>query len=278
MSLTHVARTSASPEVPPTVLGFVTIVDIDEERARSAGERLGARVSTFFGDVRLPGTAEHVVSRVHERHGKIDVLVNNIGHYLHSPKPFESTTEEEWEVLYAVSLHHVFGMTRAVLGPMIGADRGGSIINMSTVEAVLPIPQHPVHAAFKAGVTHFGRSLDIQVARHGIRVNDIAPDVTRSEQLPYDRWLSDEDRARIPTWSRSADSATRRTSPVRPSSWRRTSVGSSPARRSTVTVGPAPPGAGIPRSGGAEDGRTGRSIPERGPSTRAGPTTAPGPP
>src|SRR3974377_1651371 len=69
---------------------LVTIVDIDEEKAMSAGARLGSRVSTLIGDVRLPETADRVVSDVLGRHGRIDVLVNNVGHYLHPPRPFES--------------------------------------------------------------------------------------------------------------------------------------------------------------------------------------------
>jgi NAD(P)-dependent dehydrogenase (short-subunit alcohol dehydrogenase family) len=179
---------------------FVLIVDIDEDKAVSAREELGDQVAILLGDVRRPETAEHAASRVLEHHGRIDVLVNNVGHYLHPPKAFEVTTDEEWDALYAVNLYHVLTMTRAVLGPMIDAGGGGSIINMSTVEAFRGIPQHPVYAAFKAGVTQFGRSLAVQVARHGIRVNDIAPDVTRSEQLPYDRWLTEGDRGRIPNW------------------------------------------------------------------------------
>jgi len=177
----------------------VAIVDVDEDRLGLAVGRLNPG-SAIAADVRHADTPDRVVRAVLDRHGRIDVLVNNVGHFLHRPKPFESTTDEEWEALYAVNLQHVLRMTRAVLPAMIGADRGGSIINMSTVEAFRGIPQHPVYAAFKAGVTQFGRSLALQVGRHGIRVNDIAPDVTRSEQLPYDRWLTDDERARIPTW------------------------------------------------------------------------------
>ena len=46
----------------------------------------------------------------------------------------------------------------------------------------------------------FTRSLAVDVGIHGIHVNGLAPDVTRSEQLPYDRWLTDEDRAKVPAW------------------------------------------------------------------------------
>lgn len=178
---------------------FVTIVDSDEERLTVAARRLEAPL-TVAADVRHSETADLVVSSTLDRYGRIDVLVNNVGHFLFRPKPFEMTSDEEWDALYAVNLQHVFRMTRAALPTMIEQGRGAAIINLSTVEAFRGIPQHPVYAAFKAGVTQFGRSLALQVARHGIRVNDIAPDVTRSEQLPYDRWLTEDERSRIPTW------------------------------------------------------------------------------
>ncbi len=135
-----------------------------------------------------------------ERHGRLDVLVNNVGHFVHPGKPFVDSTEDEWQDLFAVNLQHVLRVTHAALPPMIEQGDGGSIINLTTVEAFRGIPHHPVYAAYKAGVTQFGRSLALDVGRHGIRVNDIAPDVTRSLQLPYERWLTEDDEARIPTW------------------------------------------------------------------------------
>jgi len=128
------------------------------------------------------------------------VLVNNVGHFVRAGKPFVDTTEDEWRDLHAVNFEHVLRVTHAALPAMIEQGDGGSIINLTTVEAFRGIPQHPVYAAYKAAVTQFGKSLALDVGRHGIRVNDIAPDVTRSEQLPYERWLTAEDEDRIPTW------------------------------------------------------------------------------
>lgn len=177
----------------------VAVVDNDADRLAGVTAALPS-ITALEADVRQPDTASHVVDEVLVRHGRIDVLVNNVGHFLFPGRPFEESTDAEWDALYAVNLEHVFRMTRAVLPSMIGRGAGGSIINLSTVEAFRGIPQHPVYAAFKAGVTQFGRSLALQVGAHGIRVNDIAPDVTRSEQLPYQRWLTADDEARIPTW------------------------------------------------------------------------------
>lgn len=192
----------------------VLVVDIDRERTDATVDALhelaasGAGPSSpepsassgLVADVREAGIGPRVVGTALERHGRLDVVVNNVGHFVHPGRAFVDTTEDEWQDLFAVNLQHVLRMTHAALPPMIEQGDGGSIINLTTVEAFRGIPHHPVYAAFKAAVTQFGRSLALDVGRHAIRVNDIAPDVTRSLQLPYERWLTEEDEARIPTW------------------------------------------------------------------------------
>jgi NAD(P)-dependent dehydrogenase (short-subunit alcohol dehydrogenase family) len=181
----------------------VLVVDSNEARTEetvSAVVAAGGQAHGFVADVTEPSSAAAIVDACLTAYGRIDVLVNNVGHFLFPGRPFVDTSPDEWLALYRINLEHVLLLTHAVLPTMIEQGSGGSIINLSTVEAFRGIPQHPVYAAFKAGVTQFGRSLALDVGRHGIRVNDIAPDVTRSRQLPYERWLSDEDVARIPTW------------------------------------------------------------------------------
>jgi NAD(P)-dependent dehydrogenase (short-subunit alcohol dehydrogenase family) len=181
----------------------VVVLDVDAERTEetvAAIATAGGRATPLVADVRDADIGDRAIGAALDAHGRLDVLVNNVGHFLHRGRPFVDTTEDQWHELYAVNLEHVLRMTQAALRPMIDQGDGGSIINLTTVEAFRGIPQHPVYAAFKAAVTQFGRSLALDVGRHGIRVNDIAPDVTRSLQLPYERWLTPEDEARIPTW------------------------------------------------------------------------------
>lgn len=178
----------------------VAVIDVDTADLDTGTMPAGARLLPIRGDVREGDDVDAAVAAVLDRWGRIDVLVNNVGHFLFPGRSFVDTTEEEWQALYSINLGQVFRVTHAVLPTMITRGAGGSIINVSTVEAFRGIPQHPVYAACKAGVTQFGKSLALDLGRHGIRVNDIAPDVTRSQQLPYERWLDDDDRARIPTW------------------------------------------------------------------------------
>ena len=181
----------------------VAVVDIDEERARTTAERItgtGGDALAVVADVREPDGVERTVAETTAAFGPPRVLVNNVGHYVSFGKPFHETTEDHWHALHEVNLLHVFRMTKAVLPAMIDAGAGGAIVNVSSVEAYRGAPYQAVYGAYKAAVAHFTKCLALDVAEHGIRVNDIAPDVTRSEQLPYDRWLSDDDTARIPQW------------------------------------------------------------------------------
>lgn len=180
----------------------VVIADIDTERAQQTADAIsesGGSAAAFVTDVRDGDQVAHLAHAVLDRHGRVDVLVNNVGHWLRHPGDFVDTDAQLWEELYRVNLHHVFLVTHAFLPAMI--DRhAGAIVNVSSVEGVRGYPEDPVYAAFKAAVIHFTRSLAVQVGRDGIRVNAIGPDVTESLQVPYSQWLSVEEQSQWPQW------------------------------------------------------------------------------
>jgi NAD(P)-dependent dehydrogenase (short-subunit alcohol dehydrogenase family) len=180
----------------------VVIADIDAELAQLSAEEITASGGSAFAaatDVRDAGQVADLARSVLERHGRVDVLVNNVGHWLRHPGNFVDTDPQLWGDLYRVNLHHVFLVTHAFLPAMIGR-RSGAIVNVSSVEGLRGYPEDPVYAAFKAAVIHFTRSLAVQVGRDGVRVNAIGPDVTESLQVPYSHWLSAEEQAQWPQW------------------------------------------------------------------------------
>jgi NAD(P)-dependent dehydrogenase (short-subunit alcohol dehydrogenase family) len=180
----------------------VVIADIDAELAQLTAEQITASGGSAFAavtDVRDASQVADLARSVLERHGRVDVLVNNVGHWLRHPGNFVDTDPQLWDDLYRVNLHHVFLVTHAFLPAMIGR-RSGAIVNVSSVEGLRGYPEDPVYAAFKAAVIHFTRSLAVQVGRHGVRVNAIGPDVTESLQVPYSQWLSAEEQAQWPQW------------------------------------------------------------------------------
>jgi len=118
-----------------------------------------------------------------DRHGRVDILVNNVGDYRPLVR-FERSTPESWRQMYDVNLRHVFAVTRAFLPSMI-EQRRGSIVNVHSVEGLRGYPGDPVYAAMKAAVAHFTTSLAVSVGRHGVRVNGIGPDLTQTPQVDY---------------------------------------------------------------------------------------------
>jgi NAD(P)-dependent dehydrogenase (short-subunit alcohol dehydrogenase family) len=180
----------------------VVIADIDLDSAHQTAETIsesGGSAIAFGTDVRDADQVAGLARSVLERHDRVDVLVNNVGHWLRHPGAFIDTDPQLWDELYRINLHHVFVVTHAFLPAMI--DRhAGAIVNVSSVEGLRGYPEDPVYAAFKAAVIHFTRSLAVQVGRDGVRVNAIGPDVTESLQVPYSQWLSAQEQQQWPQW------------------------------------------------------------------------------
>jgi len=180
----------------------VVIADVDAERAEQTADAIsesGGSAVALVTDVRDADQVAELARSVLDRYGRVDVLVNNVGHWLRHPGDFVDTDRQLWDDLYRINLHHVFLVTHAFLPAMID-QHAGAIVNVSSVEGLRGYPEDPVYAAFKAAVIHFTRSLAVQVGRDGVRVNAIGPDVTESLQVPYSQWLSAEEHLQWPQW------------------------------------------------------------------------------
>ncbi|BCZ24586.1 SDR family NAD(P)-dependent oxidoreductase [Mycobacterium senriense] len=180
----------------------VIIADVDADLADATAASIteaGGSALAVVTDVRDVDQVSRLATTVLDRFGRVDVLVNNVGHWLRHPGNFANTDPQLWDELYRINLHHVFLLTHAFLPAMIER-HAGAIVNVSSVEGLRGYPEDPVYAAFKAAVNAFTRSLAVQVGNDGVRVNAIAPDVTESLQVPYSQWLSAEEQAQWPQW------------------------------------------------------------------------------
>ena len=178
----------------------VLFAEIDVGRARETQVLLGEQVVGVVCDVRDDTAADALVTATRDNFGRVDILVNNVGHFGGRRVAFHEQTDAEWDDLYRVNLAHVFACSRAALPVLVDQGAGGSIINVSTIEAFRAIPTRAVYSAFKAAITGFTRSLAIEYARNEVRVNAIAPDVTETLQVPYSKWVGPDDERLIPTW------------------------------------------------------------------------------
>jgi NAD(P)-dependent dehydrogenase (short-subunit alcohol dehydrogenase family) len=105
-------------------------------------------------------------------HGRIDVLFNNAG--IAGVGDIEETTLDLWERVMRVNARGVFLMSRAVVPAMV-AQRSGSIINMSSVLAQLGLARRVSYAASKGAVLALTKSMQVDLAPHGVRVNALVP-------------------------------------------------------------------------------------------------------
>jgi 3-oxoacyl-[acyl-carrier protein] reductase len=180
----------------------VVIAEIDPARAQAARAALSGSPDSWVSltDVRSAAAVGALIDEISGRCGRLDVLVNNVGDFLNVIKPFERTTEEEWDALYATNLRHLFLVTRAAIPLLRAAGGGASIINLSTIEAFRGIPMAAVYSAFKSAVTGFTRSLALELGPHGIRVNAIAPETTETEQVKPSLFIPPQYQAHIRRW------------------------------------------------------------------------------
>ena len=104
--------------------------------------------------------------------GGIDVLVNNAGITMNMP--LEQTTPEQFDTLFNVNIRAMFFLTQAVV-PTMAAQGKGVVINVSSVHAYTGMYEHATYAATKAAIVGFTRTVSLELAPKGIRVNCIAP-------------------------------------------------------------------------------------------------------
>lgn len=165
----------------------VEVAEIDPDRAKRIA-RAGV-IRSHVVDVTVDDDVARLADAVLSEHGRLDVLVNNVGDY----RPlvaFDESTPATWQRMYDINLRHVFAVTRAFLPAMIDAHRG-SIVNVHSVEGMRGFPRDPVYGAMKAAVAHFTTCLAVDVGRYGIRVNGIGTDLTQTPQVDYLTGYSD---------------------------------------------------------------------------------------
>jgi NAD(P)-dependent dehydrogenase (short-subunit alcohol dehydrogenase family) len=139
--------------------------------AREASDR-ALPLDSVLLDVRHTASIDAAVAEVVDRHGRIDVLVNNAG-LGHAHRALD-VTEADFDDMMSVNLRGLFFMSQAVARAMI-PQGGGRIINMSSQGGVVGLPDAAVYCTSKGGVNMLTKVLALEWAQYGINVNAIAP-------------------------------------------------------------------------------------------------------
>lgn len=149
----------------------VMVADIDAAAARAIAEEIGGMAQEV--DVARGDAVEAMAEAARSAFGRVDILVNNAG-ITHWPKPLEEVTEEEFDRVFAVNAKSVYLTARAFV-PGMKAAGGGAILNVASTAGLSPRPRLNWYNASKGWMITATKTMAVELAPFGVRVNAIAP-------------------------------------------------------------------------------------------------------
>ena len=184
--------------------GADVVINFARDEAGAAGavaeiEALGRRAIAVQGDVADPATARDFIARAVDAFGKVDVFVNNAGIC-----PFHAFLDmpvETFERTMRVNLHGAYFMVQAAANQMVAQGRGGAIVAVSSISALVGGEYQTHYTPTKAGLHSLMQSTAIALGRYGIRCNSVLPGTILTDINKED--LADADKrarmaARVP--------------------------------------------------------------------------------
>lgn len=158
----------------------MVIADIRGEAAEHVAQSLGEKALAITCNVANDDQLRQLVSATITKFGRIDGLVNNAG--VNFVKPFLETTPADWERVISVDLRATFFLSQLVCQQMLQqTPRGGSIVNIASVHSMAALPGAGPYDAAKWGVVGLSKSIAVELASQGIRVNAISPGLINTQ-------------------------------------------------------------------------------------------------
>jgi glucose 1-dehydrogenase len=154
----------------------------------------GVRVSLVQADVSSEPEVEAMIARATDELGPLDILINNAG--IQTAADSHEATAEDFDDVVRVNLRGAFLCARGVLRRWVEAGARGSIVNVSSVHEVIPKPRFVGYSVSKGGMRNLTRTLALEYAGRGIRVNAVGPGATLTDM--HRSWADDpEKRAEV---------------------------------------------------------------------------------
>lgn len=153
----------------------VVVVDVDAAEGQAlAGQLTGTGGRAFFvrADVSRAADARGIAEEAVREFGGVDALVNNAG--IQTYGTVESMSEEEWDRTIDINLKSVFLVSKYIV-PELRKRGGGAIVNVTSVQGLATEPRVSAYAASKGGILAITRSMALDYAHEGIRVNSVCP-------------------------------------------------------------------------------------------------------
>ncbi|MBI3743807.1 MAG: SDR family oxidoreductase [Chloroflexi bacterium] len=160
----------------------VAIADIDESRAQQTAKEVrqeGRRAAAICADVSRRGDVDRMVGETINALGTVDILVNNAG--ISRGKPFLELDDDSWDIVLNTNLKSVFMASQTVARYWVAQGKKGKIVNISSVDEIMPYPFNPHYNASKAGIHIMTESIALALAPHQININSIGPGIHESE-------------------------------------------------------------------------------------------------
>ena len=151
----------------------VLIADLNAEAANALAHDLGSHAVAMGVDISRLDGIEAMAKVATDAFGHIDILMNNAG-VTHLPKPMEEVSEADFDRIFAVNMKAVYLAAR-VFVPLMKARRKGAILNMASTAAVSPRPRLSWYNASKGWLVTATKSMAVELAPFGIRVNALNP-------------------------------------------------------------------------------------------------------
>lgn len=175
-----------------------------KDRALNVVEQIkkkNVKSAAFKADLRDPKQAKNLIENVVKKFKRIDILINNVGNFLH--KPISKVKESEWQFIFDTNLNSTFYCTQAAL-PFMRKKKFGRIINIgySPIGKIMAMPLVTPYFIAKTGVLLYSKAVAVEEAKNGITVNVLSPGTTfdsvmkpkkASDTIPAGRFAKPDD-------------------------------------------------------------------------------------
>jgi len=148
------------------------------EPLEAAARKIGAAASSVSGDITQKEDVERLVEHTVQKHGRIDILLNNAGTF--EGGPLHEMEDDHWDRVLDINLRGVFLLTRKVLKQMV-EQKSGSLVHISSILGLVAVPQTGPYNVSKGALNQLSRSIAVEYGPLGIRSNAICPGMVETD-------------------------------------------------------------------------------------------------